>query len=824
MLFQGNVLSVPSQPGWYITQVSFISYKSVVIAFNRSEFPVSATSAMATASVAANATAGVYAVAFVVESSNGVVNQFSNFTTSIAVSGKVNYAPPLEIPHLGTFTSYVQAPGGSFSEDPATDYESLGNEPVLNVYQTLISYNGSLAGPYPNDFVPNLATCVPGSIMCQNIYGAAGASLESGGNWTFVISPNAKFYDPTASTPRSWAVEPNDVLFSFARTCLYSTWPSYETNPGWIECQSILPPTPSGFSDPYTIPGTTSTVQLHTPLFNIPSEITEGILINDSTYCKSTMMDGTHGNGCVTFVTGNSGQSWPFFLEFMADPMGASIMPCSWASAQAPLPGLSCTEISDPTGLADTAWDNYMTALSPTASSDYSGTSSAPVPSWISYMRWHMVGSGPYYLSPVGTLQVAASYQLTASPAWEGPYHCQWAGCLPAPGFAIQTVNEIWESSALEGETAFENGQADLASIPATDSSSVLIPMIRAGTATVTSAPGLSIFFTNFDMTFSQSGAQGLLPSGEQLNAPSDLFQDLAFRQFLIHSYPYQTVQSQYNTINDIPGAVLYGGAIPIGMGNYYPTNVSWAMTDPVGTGTDSAGWWWTQVEAEKGIAASACTTSSPCLFPFPSYTGAPLEDEINSLWVSEVSQFSNGAVKVVPVDINFINLVINSFSNPGTNPMPMYELGWAPDYPDPTDYTGPLYMPDSTYTYGDAVQESFDGSLGVTNLGEYIAPCPSNYVWAVDAVTTSCQGTAYDYMVNLLNQAAHDANLNQRVLLYNEAEHIAQQIGLFTPNQGQAVAGWVTASWIDGNSMNTNPCIGGGGDSSWYTVAYTHS
>jgi hypothetical protein len=84
-----------------------------------------------------------------------------------------------------------------------------------------------------------------------------------------------------------------------------------------------------------------------------------------------------------------------------------------------------------------------------------------------------------------------------------------------------------------------------------------------------------------------------------------------------------------------------------------------------------------------------------------------------------------------------------------------------------------------------------------------------------------ACQGTAYDYMVSLLTQAAHDSNLNQRVLLYNEAEHIAQELGIFVPNQGQSVAGWVTASWILGSSMNTNPCIGGGGDSSWYTVSY---
>jgi hypothetical protein len=821
--FVGNVLSAPSQTGWNITRVSFVSYSPNAISFNQSTFTPSTTTAAATAMVAANATDGVYAVAFVTESSYGILDQYSNYTFSIAVGGEVvkHAVPPPILP--GTFTSYLLAPGGSFSEDPATDYEALGAEPLLNVYQTLVSYNGSLAGPYPNDFVPNLATCVPGSDICDSLYGtAAGGLLHDGGNWTFVISHNARFYDPTGSTPRNWTVEPNDVLFSFARTCLFSTWPSYETNPGWIECQSLLPYNANGNGDTY------SGVQLHAPLLNTPTNIFNAIRINDSAYCTATMMDGVHGNGCVTFVTGGSGQSWPFFLELIADPMGASVMPCSWGSALQPLPGLLCTESTDPTGINDRAWDSYEEALSPAASSDYVGTSSNPVPQWISTMRWNMVGSGPYYLSPKGTLQVGVNYQLTVNPAWTGPFHCEWRGCLPVT-FPVKTVDEIWETTAEEGETAFEHGDADLVTIPATDWSSVLIPMVRAGTATVTSAPGLSIFFTNFDMSFSQSGAQGLLPSGYKLNAPSDLFQDLAFRQFLIHAYPYQTVQAQYNTVDGIPNAVLYGGAIPIGMGNYYPTNVSWDTLDPSSTGSNSAGGWWSAVQAETGssaIAKAACTTSNPCVFPFPSFWDRSAEQNaIDSAWIAEVSRYSNGAVDVVQSSSTcWQGIIIDNgcSGEPGQNPMPIYDgLGWAPDYPDPTDFTDPLYMPDSTYTYGDAVQESFDGSLGAVNLGEYVAQCPSSYVWAVDAVTTACQGTAYDYLVTLLEQAAHDVNLNERVLLYNEVEHIAQQLGLYVPSPGQSVMSWVAASWINGATLNTNPMIGGAGDSTWYTVQY---
>ena len=113
-------------------------------------------------------------------------------------------------PHPGTLIDYELAPGGALSEDPAIDYETVGAEPIFNVYQTLITYNGTATGPSPDDFVPELATCVPGSPQCQALY--KGDSLQSGSNYTFVIQSNASFYDP--ATGVHWGVYPTDVLFS----------------------------------------------------------------------------------------------------------------------------------------------------------------------------------------------------------------------------------------------------------------------------------------------------------------------------------------------------------------------------------------------------------------------------------------------------------------------------------------------------------------------------------------------------------------------------------------------------------------------------------
>jgi PKD repeat protein len=125
--------------------------------------------------------------------------------------------PPLNL------TAYELAPGGSLSEDPAIDYETVGQEPIENVYQTLITYNGTDLGPLPQDFVPVLATCVPGSEQCVRQWGVPLESPDQE-NYTFVLQSSARFYDP--GTRASWPVYPSDVMFSVARDLAFSTLPS----------------------------------------------------------------------------------------------------------------------------------------------------------------------------------------------------------------------------------------------------------------------------------------------------------------------------------------------------------------------------------------------------------------------------------------------------------------------------------------------------------------------------------------------------------------------------------------------------------------------
>jgi hypothetical protein len=716
--------------------------------------------------------------------------------------------------------------------------------PILNVYQTLISYNGSSAGPAVSDFVPDLATCVPGGTQCASLYG--GNKLVSDtGSYTFVINPAAQFYDP--GTGAHYGVYPSDVVFSLARTCLFSTYPGYQVNPGWIQCQSLLPNAnvlnPVGVN-PALAPNPSWDGGLHYPLNNTPGNILTAMTVNSTQFCPK--VNGAFaGNGCVTFNTRTlTGTGWSYFLELIGDPLGASIMSCAWASANGGgIPGFTvvgdhCT-VPAANSLAPTAWDSYMSMGS----------------TYNTYLQWHMMGSGPYYLA---NLQISEAYYLQANPYWGGTTCVGGAalGCLPGPYSAtnptfIPTVNVIWETSQTQGESAYVAGTADFATIPATDTN-FMLQLQAKGTIGIGAASTLSIFFYPFNMNYNVAGAQTYITT--PINTPGTILQDLNFRQFLINSFPYATIQSTVNTVDGIQYEFPYGGAIPQYMGTFYPANISWPTSDPssnpnvVGT----AAYWWAQFQKDPIYAALSTGKNclapgmGPCILPLMGQTGAPTYDIENTLFASEVFKLSGGAIEIVPKDLPFFVEVTNSFLPPGQNPQPVFNLGWAPDYPDPTDYMAPLYQPDSTYTFGDAVMEGLAASGVGGNLtmagqyygygGKVVTACADGGTlnapngWNM-VVTLGCQGWAYVALANLVAQGAacapsNNCSLAQRELIYNNAEHIAYKLGLYIYNF-QESAVFTYASWISPAGLSTNPMIQGGSpatassDQPWYQVTY---
>jgi hypothetical protein len=799
----------------------------------QSDLSVNSTSASATYTFSNTATAiAVDTITLVVPIIGPVSGLYGNYTWSVVVT-PTGIAPGCDrchssvaiSPHPGTIDNYEVAPGGAASLDPSVDYESVGLEVISNVYQSLISYNGSETGPSYADFQPEIATCVPGSPQCAALYG--GATLVSGNYYTFVINSAARFYDPTTS--KSWPVYPSDVVFTLARTMGFSLFPGYGSNPGWIVTQALLD-AGNGTWDGGT----------HGIFNNTPGRILSSMFVNDTSpilggaVCPVVALSAD--DGCVTFNATGGGHSWPFFLELIEDAEGGSIEPCGWFSAQgASVPGFTptggpdspCTLPGGATGTSQTSFQSYLSAAfaDPTEWDAFEETAQNS-PDVDPNVQWNAVGSGPYYLIP-NSANPAIGYTLKANPAYAAPRCAGQVGCEPLPGRYAGTVNTFWEPTDEVGYKEYVAGYADFAGMLTSDLAKFL-GLDERGTIGLLTLPTLIIYFFAFNLEFSSDAAGDL---GVTINVPRDFLANVGLRNFLTRAYPYTTIEGTINTVDGIETGFDYGGAIPQYMSNYYPQNVSWPDTNPVSSTSTvgSAGWWWDQISTPTSLwydpELAPCSPSAACVFPIIGEPGSAASSEVIADWKSLIVSLTQGALAPEIVSSAFPTCYafeINCGSGPGTYPSPISLQGWAPDYPDPTDYVSSLYYPDSDYTYDDAVQEALDGTYSTATT--YNASWCRHYqdtwldlvYWANGGpsndsgfLPNACQYPAYQTMAYFLaDVAANDGNLVERNLIYNLAEHIADQLGLYVyasqANDLVTYAIWIDPSTINANIMST--------------------
>ena len=746
-------------------------------------------------------------------------------------------------PHPGTLDVYEIAPAGATTEDPAVAYDSVSEEPILNVYETLVSYNGNSTAA----FVPTLATCVPGTTPCTADYGSNLTAEPSASGtpvaWTFVIDPAARFFDPGAGA--SWPVFPSDVVFSIARTLAFADLPYSGLSPGWILAQALLPNGNARWDS-----------GIHFPYNNTPQRILDSMRVNDTAYCPADAMNGITGNGCVTFVANGSGTVWPFFLDLLADGLGASIVPCGWFTYEgAGIPGWagtsatrgdgSCLLPDGGTTTNSTAWTSYLGDLSPTAWDAFEELALSPGwPAPQPNVQWTMVGSGPY----AATITPGTGYQLSRNPAYEQPSGCSGAhgllayggGCDPTPGSFEATVNVHWEPDDSVGIGQLEAGQADFAGFEFPHIVT-LLGLESEGKINLLQFPTLVEFFTPINLNVDLSAYNSEYPSAPPQNIPSTFFDNLAVRNFYVDAYPYATVQTSIETIDHVPLSLPAGGPIPNGMGNYYPANVTFPFelnggqpdTNPSDVG--GAAWWWAQ--ALNGSSPyydpqlSACSVSVPCTWAIAGLLGDPAGDLEIADWIASIESLSGGVLKPFggadlacpPIDGGCLCI---DFCAESGNPLVSWAgTGWAPDYADPTDYLNPLAAPDSTYTAPDSFSQELEmsafnsGSCGHSNATfanlTYWAHGAANYT-----IGTACQGVAYNVSVAFMAVAAAAPIGPQRTLEYNEIEFVLNGLAMYVYN-GQSNALFADAPWIDDSSVNGNPLVGGAGDQLWYQVHY---
>ena len=738
-------------------------------------------------------------------------------------------------PHPGTLDIYEIAAGGGTTMDPGVDYESVGAEVILNTYENLITYNGTDVGVDPSNYVPLLATCVPGTATCTKMYGND-MLVNNGTNgqpeyYTYAIDPNARFYDPM--TGNSWPVYPTDVMFSAARQIAMGTYPA---NPGWILAQSLTPGTGNGTWD----------AGLHAMGYgpdsnNTVNNIMDSMLVNDSTYCPAAALA---ANGCITFNAWADSHTWAYFQETIASPWGLTVYPCGFFSVYggAPLPGFvlpkatdgdgSCLLPGGVTSTSDPLYQAWLHSVSVPGSSvtdtgwyTWDGVTSLGITGYpypYANLEYHSAGEGPYY---VVSYNKAVGYVLQANPAYHAPTCAGQPGCWPIAGSYAPHVNVFWDPDDTIGIQEYLAGQADASGYDTADTGEIL-QLVKNNQIALYTAPTLDIDQIEVNLQFNKSALITLVGSVPGVNVPQDFFAQSGLRQFLDHAFPYSTFLNSLYTVDGVQYAEAYGGIIPHGMGNYYPTNITWPAGNPDTNAADVGGaaWWWANITNSKSVAydpeLAACSSTAPCYFPILGLQGVPSLNQAYTDYAQSIKSLTSGALQPYVFPITFEQSVTTCALAPSLNPCDFFRLGWAPDYPDPSDYIGPYIEPNSIFTYDDALSEALCGQYA---HGAVLTSCPATNptynatscghwndipYWAnLALLPNDCQWTAYSTMLYAFALAAQTSGA-QRTLLFNMAEHILNTLGLYVYTF-QTVGVGTAANWVNQATINQNIVTG---------------
>jgi ABC-type transport system substrate-binding protein len=492
-------------------------------------------------------------------------------------------------------------PGGAYSFDPAIDYEVIGMEIIVNIYETLVQYNGSS----DSQMIPLVASEVPtvanGGISANYL------------NYTFNIRNGLKFSNGDPLT--AW-----DVYTSMIRTLLFVA--DSPGTAGWILAQDLLPG--DGFA-------TNATSY---------QNVTQAITVDNTTQT----------------VTFHLLKPDPAFLDYIADPEGAAIVDYSWLVAH----GAGIT-FSPPGFVAYTNEGNEV---------DYN-----------TYVQYNAMGSGPYMIK---TFLIGQSIVLAPNP--------DYTPIAGIPGYnhtANDTIYIQWEKDAATALLIAESGQTDIVTRLPNYDYPIMAKLQSEGKIKVVSFTTLSINFFNYNFNINTT----MLPTlGPQYNIPQYYFTNLDVRRAFAYAFDYT------NYIDNIVGDDKYGadfafhytGIIPLGMPGYM--NVTQLLQADANVPT------YNLTIAKQYMEESGLYNTSINI-PIVVEAGDLIDYAASQAWATTLNSIDPN-IHVSALYMEVMEMI--GYMVPNQDPMPIFMLGWNPDYPFPSDYIIPMYGENGTYGAAD--------------------------------------------------------------------------------------------------------------------------
>jgi len=533
--------------------------------------------------------------------SSGQYQNNTYMTTIVANSTAKLLKNTILATNLNEITVTEVVPGGAYSFDPAIDYESIGMEIIANVYETLIAYNGSSISE--SQMFPAVASEVP--------------TVANGGispnylNYTFYIRSGLKFANGDPLT--AW-----DVYTSYVRSLLFVL--GSPGTPDWIIAQDLLPG--GGFSANATS----------------YQNITNAITLDNTTQA----------------VTFHLLKPDPAFLDYIAYPLGGSIMDYNWLVAHGA--GITFT----PSGFA-----SYMNQ---SLESNYNN-----------YVRFNAMGSGPYmikYYVMGQTISLAPNPYYTPIPGVPGYDHT-----------ANDTIYIQWEKDVSTALLLAESGLTDIVvGLPNYDYP-ILSHLSSEGKININTYPTLNILWYQFNFNINTTMLSTL---GQGYHVPQYYFTNLDVRRAFAYAFDYA------NYIDNLVGnnrygadfAINYTGVIPLGMPGYMNTTTLRQNGAIIPTYNLSI--------AKAYLEASGLYNTSINI-PIIVWAGDPVDFAAVQDWASVMNSIDPN-IHANALYMEFSQFLGYQVAN--ENPLPIAMNEWFPDYPFPSDYIIPMYQENGTYSY----------------------------------------------------------------------------------------------------------------------------
>ena len=426
----------------------------------------------------------------------------------------------------------------------------------------------------------------------------------------------------------------------------------------------------------------------------------------------------------------------------------------------------------------------------------FSGSASILDSSWL-----QRVGAGITF-TPAGFYAYQnqgnpGSYNLEVqnNPVSSGPYMIQSyvpgqsVTLAPNPGFSgvpgIPPINNTvviqWVKDPETAYNLFRSGQADIVTALPTNYFPLIKQQVANGQAALYQYPALFEQFFVFTLRIDETAMKANF--GSQYHIPSDYFTNLNVRKAFAYAFDYKKYidEIQGNAKYGIDFGSSYAGVIIQGL----PYHVPESELQNVPT---------YNLTYAKQLLQQSGEYDTSINIPVVVWSGNTVDFAAAEMWAAAINSIDPNII-MNPVYLPLATLF--AYLIPGSNPMPVYGLGWFADYPYPSDFVDPMYKEGGIY--------------------------PASDGWAVDYLNSTGhqdQAAMYAQMNSLIEEADLTTNATLAAQDYKQVEQIAINLYMYVYTI-QRNFFWVVKPYMNGYqgqiSYQMNPMNGGGGLYFWW-------